>query len=285
MHDDVKYLIKEDEVDAYIDSLRKKRGLEIALDIEGEFNLHRYGEHLSLIQIFDGTGTVVIDPLEVEQSSFAPVFEEPEIKKVIYDCSSDRTLLFRRYGITLKGVIDLLPAVELLQLQKRGLNNVLAQILGIELSQSKAYQRYDWMRRPLSKDALEYAVGDVHYLLPLKERLFEMVKEEGRFEEYQRINRELEQRPVKTEFVPGLFKKNRFKRMPGKQQEMMKKLFTIRDGYAREADLPPDRVISNETLFRLVVKPKEGRSCSINPRLSKESRERLREAFIAVLEK
>ena len=38
-------------------------GLErIAVDFEGEFNLHIYGEHLCLIQVYDGKSYYIIDP-------------------------------------------------------------------------------------------------------------------------------------------------------------------------------------------------------------------------------
>jgi ribonuclease D len=34
----------------------------IAVDFEGEFNLHVYGEHLCLIQVYDGDVFYIIDP-------------------------------------------------------------------------------------------------------------------------------------------------------------------------------------------------------------------------------
>ena len=54
----------------YIDDDEKLHGFleriktlgSIAVDFEGEFNLHIYGEHLCLIQIFDGSVYYIIDP-------------------------------------------------------------------------------------------------------------------------------------------------------------------------------------------------------------------------------
>lgn len=40
---------------------------QVAMDFEGEFNLHCYGEHLCLIQIFDGQNFYLIDPLSADE--------------------------------------------------------------------------------------------------------------------------------------------------------------------------------------------------------------------------
>lgn len=42
---------------------------QVAMDFEGEFNLHCYGEHLCLIQIFDGAGFYLIDTLLADEGA------------------------------------------------------------------------------------------------------------------------------------------------------------------------------------------------------------------------
>ena len=59
-------------------------GLErIAVDFEGEFNLHIYGEHLCLIQVYDGKGYYIIDPrANAMGKEDLTAFFESDVKKV-----------------------------------------------------------------------------------------------------------------------------------------------------------------------------------------------------------
>ncbi|MDA3849710.1 MAG: hypothetical protein PF447_00390 [Spirochaetaceae bacterium] len=162
--EDFRYITKDKELKDYLQHLKDLRLNSLAVDFEGEYNLHRYGEHLCLIQIFDGKEYTLIDPLNMDVSLIRDFFEDPRILKIFYDCTGDRTLLYRKYNINLSGVLDLMPAVELLDFPKKNLNAVLEQVLSIENKSSKKYQRYNWMTRPISSDALLYALEDVKYL-------------------------------------------------------------------------------------------------------------------------
>ena len=44
----------------------------LAVDFEGEWNLHRYGLHLCLIQISDGEKTFIVDPLCLDDFGRSP---------------------------------------------------------------------------------------------------------------------------------------------------------------------------------------------------------------------
>jgi ribonuclease D len=273
------YLDSPEKTEEYLKSLERKNIRELAVDIEGEFNLHRYGEHLCLVQIFDGTEYALIDPLVVPMDLVKSFFENSAVDKIMYDCSSDRTLLFRQYGITLASVSDLLPAVELLEYEKRGLGNVLSQTLQIEEKPKKKFQQYDWMIRPIDAEALEYALDDVKYLFELKRYLFSALSEKGLMEEYWQRNEEIRNRKVSMEHTPGLFKKNRFLRMPEKNRKLMRSLFDIRDGYARQLNLPPDRVVANELLFRLAGRQMKAGEIRFSGKVGREMAEAIREEF------
>ena len=53
-------LDSDEKIFKFLDSISSLD--EIAVDFEGEFNLHIYGEHLCLIQIFDKSNYYIIDP-------------------------------------------------------------------------------------------------------------------------------------------------------------------------------------------------------------------------------
>ena len=278
-----KFLDRDEDVVAWLDGLPRRNITSIALDIEGEFNLHRYGEHLCLIQIFDGRESVVIDPLTVKMRPVQEMLENPDITKVMFDCTSDRTLLFRQYGIMMQGILDLVPAVELLEYEKKGLDQVLHICLGKELKPKKKFQRYDWMKRPIDREALAYAVGDVNHLFTLQQALLEELESGNLLDEYYARNEEVRNRPIQAEATPGVLKKNRFRKLPGWSKELFLALFENRDGYARKLDLPPNSVVSNEELFRLSSLQLETKNIAFRGRIPGKVRDNIRRDFEGIM--
>ncbi len=122
---------------------------QVAMDFEGEFNLHCYGEHLCLIQIFDGQNFYLIDPLSADELAseknaknlgkpFVPfansstrnnvtenglrlLLESPQIEKIWFDCASDGELVWKKFGIRLTRVYDLFKLARVLGLVGPGL--------------------------------------------------------------------------------------------------------------------------------------------------------------------
>src|SRR4030042_2807828 len=109
---DYTYIKNRGELISYLYSLKDQKNCVIALDIEAELNLHAFGEKLCLIQIFDGANRVIIDPLEIDNHTLKILFESRNILKIVYDASSDSSLLKTTYNIEIKSLLDLRPAVE-----------------------------------------------------------------------------------------------------------------------------------------------------------------------------
>ncbi len=245
------YIDTDAALENWLDSLKSRNIERVGVDIEGEFNLHCYGEHLCLVQVFDGRDYALIDPFKVRITLIRDFFEDGSIAKIMYDCSGDRTLLYRKYGISINNIEDLFPAAELLDLEKRNLGFVLTRFLGVEPKAKKKFQQYNWMRRPIQRDALEYALEDVRYLFDLKTALLKEVAALDLLDEYEKNNRGVQEKAVSMNPVPGVFRKNRFKKMPATSRDLFTKIFEMRDGYAELLDLPPNTVLSNENLFAL----------------------------------
>ena len=64
----------------------------IAMDFEGEFNLHCYGEHLCLIQIFDGTNSYIVDPLKISPVELKNTLESEALVKLFYGAGSGSSM-------------------------------------------------------------------------------------------------------------------------------------------------------------------------------------------------
>lgn len=241
------------EIYDYLDDLDKHDRKMIAVDVEAELNLHCYGEHLCLIQIFDLENEIIIDPLKFRHAeAIKRFFEKRDLLKIMYDSLSDAALLDAIYGIKLQSVLDLRPAVALLKYPKQGLAHILSEELGNAPLNKKRFQQYNWMTRPLSQDAIEYAMGDVRYLFRLKDVLFEKLKNSGLLDTY--ILQNLLLQNGKNNNKPKLAKYEKakgFQRLDKNQQEMFKELFILRDAFAKKINRPPDYVFSNVKLLEL----------------------------------
>lgn len=273
------YLDTDIKLQNYLDSLSTREIKRISVDLEGEFNLHCYGEHLCLVQIFDGEEYALIDPLKVKMDLIRDFFENSDLIKIMYDCSGDRTLLFRQYGITINNIEDLLPAAELLDLEKRNLGFVLTHFLSVDPISKKKFQQYNWMRRPIQPDSLEYALEDVKYLFDLQQELLKAVAALDLMDEYEAKNRLVQSREISLNPIPGVLRKNRFKKMPKDSRDLFKNLFASREKLAKRLNMPPNSVVSNENLFRLSQKEMELNHLHFHSRVSRQSREELLQDF------
>ena len=137
----------------------------IAVDFEGEFNLHIYGEHLCLVQIFDGEDYHIIDP---RSSGVSPkglgMFFQSSVQKIFFDAQSDASLVHKRYGMTIRNIYDIrIPAMLL---------GYAGNLLGLEelylgidnTGGKKKKQTSNWLVRPLGDEQIEYALSDVEFL-------------------------------------------------------------------------------------------------------------------------
>jgi ribonuclease D len=226
----------------------------VAVDLEAEFNLHIYGEHFCLLQVYDGSDAVAVDPQSVSIGLIKEFLESRERLKITYDSASDRLLLFKNHGILMNTILDLRPAVELLGFQKQGLGSVLEELLDIPPAREKQrFQQYDWTRRPIDRDALAYAIDDVVHLYRLRDALFERVREAGLMDKYLVENFRVQEREPDTERKPGMLRGGRFRKLKPRQQELLEALHAEREKVAQEVNLPPNSAFPNKELFNLVT--------------------------------
>jgi len=247
------YIDTDQDFRAFLGRLKERAVRDIALDIEGEFNLHVYGERFCLLQLTDGSEDVAIDPFGVSGDLLKELLENRDLLKITYDSASDRSLMAKSHGIVMNSILDLRPAVDLLEFPKQGLSAVLADALGVEEAGSKKkFQQYNWTRRPIDPAAVQYALQDVRHLFPLKDVLLRRLAERGQLEAFFLENLKRQDRPPELNRKPGIFRSGRHARLTKSQKTAFEAIYDIRERYARDLDLPPNTVLSNNDLFSLV---------------------------------
>jgi ribonuclease D len=203
------------------------------------------------VQIFDGTDSVIIDPLQIDKDTLKILFENRDILKIMYDASSDSSLLKNACDIEMKSVLDLRPAVDLLNLVKQDLHSVLASELGVNLTSKAKFQRHNWMKRPIDKDALEYAISDVTYLFRLKDALLKKLYEGHLLEMFMLRNIQVQNKDYFRNPEHKHRKMKGYHTLSDEEKRTFKKLFDIREKYAKQYNMPAFNVIGGNDLLEL----------------------------------
>ena len=248
-------VIKNDnDINQFMKYLIKNNIELLAMDFESESNLHVYGEKLCLVQVFDGKRYFLIDPFSISRDELAKLFEDKKIIKYFYGCESDLSLVYKQYQIKIKSVFDIKNMVDVLDLEKKGLDSVISSVLNISsTTNKKQYQMYNWTIRPIKSEALEYALSDVEYLFDLYNELNKRINENNKYTELiHTIVRNRNEFDSKS--IPTVFKSFEYKELKGIEKDLFKKIYDLRDKYAQELNFPPNVVIAKEFMFKIASK-------------------------------
>jgi ribonuclease D len=120
----------------------------------------------------------------------------------------------------------------------------------------KSSQKANWAQRPLPARMAEYAINDVHYLLPLAEKLeAELDRYERRDWLRQSCERAIEQAAAaRTRDHDELWRIRGSGLLRGRSAAILRALWQWREQEAEKADRPPFHVLRNEELLKAAVK-------------------------------
>ena len=243
-----------DELDDLVDILSRCRA--IGIDTEAD-SLHHYTEKVCLIQVaaFQGASWLV-DPLALgDVSPLGEIFADPSILKVVHGGDNDVTSLRRDFGVSFRTMFDTAIAARLLGDAELGLQALVRNELGIELS--KGSQKDDWSKRPLTTKQETYALSDVAHLMDLAtvftRRLADAARTEWAREEFAALAN-----------LPPAVKRtgpDEFRRIKGsaklspRNQAVLRELWLWREARAAAADRPPFKIVGPEVLLALAETP------------------------------
>ncbi len=219
----------------------------IAMDFEGEFNLHIYGEHLCLVQLFDGVHYFLVDPFAVSADSLKRLLESPDLEKIMFDCASDASLVRKEFGIMLKRVYDVRLTAQILGIEGN-LSSLTARCLKIPPSTGKkSNQMANWLTRPIRTKLIEYALSDVEHLFTIREILDREVLEKGLGEKVAEVQKRagLPNGPDKS----GWEKLNGYRYLSKNERIYVKWFFEARDMLARKLNVPSVQVLEKKYLL------------------------------------
>ena len=268
------------ELAGYRKELGERQVRKIAMDFEAEFNLHMYGEHLCLIQVYDGRDFLLIDPLKIEARELKAFLEMKNPVKVFFGADSDRMLVYKQYGIKIASLFDVQFLAEVLDLDRKGLDGVLLSQLDVEVVKKKKFQQYNWFRRPLDDEAKAYALGDVEYLFELSDVMMEKIVDQGLVEEmaFRIASGQLD---YDRKTVPGVFKTPAYKKMSRSQKEKYARLVDLREKFAKMLNVPPNTVLTKQDLSDITKNTGSVKSIRFNRRIKEGPRKEFVEEILS----
>ena len=233
---------------------------QAAIAVDTEFmRVSTFYPIAGLIQIGDGKGCYLIDPLAI--TDFAPLaalFINPAVTKVLHACSEDLEVFKSLLGVIPAPLFDTQVAASFAGYGfSIGYAGLIKATLEIELS--KGETRSDWLQRPLSQSQLKYAALDVGYLLIAYGKLLLELQALERIDwvlaDCAKFNN-----PASPEYMQNnayLKVKSGWK-LSSRELAVLKALSLWRERVARERDIPRNRLMKERALWELAKrKPKK----------------------------
>jgi len=276
----------------------------VAVDTEAD-SLHSYREKLCLLQIsvpapdaVDGVANAgprvspghesaravcdyIVDPLA--NTDLEPLRRALEAREIVlHGADYDLRMLRRGLNLAASKIFDTMIAARLLGVREFSLAALVKRYFGLTLL--KGSQKANWAQRPLPTRMAEYAINDVHYLLPLAEKLeAELDRCERRDWLQQSCRRAIELVAVaRIRNQDELWRIRGSGVIRGRAAAVLRALWQWREKEAEKADRPPFHVLRNEELLKAAVKFASG-SVPDYKHFSLRRRQAFREAAQAAL--
>ncbi len=276
----------------FIDSDKKLTALlasiadEPALALDTEFVRERtYYPKLGLIQIATPGVTACIDC--TTNIDLAPLFDrlfETGCAWVAHSARQDLEVLYQQDQRAPQELVDTQIAAGLLgHAPQIGLQDLLAEELGVKLE--KGHTRTDWSRPPLPDGAVQYALDDVRYLLPLLELLAQKLDVLQRSDWLKADCLAALSIPPVTPPVTLWARLRGLRSMGPPQQCAALALVRWRERYAQSLDRPRRWIMSDELLLRIArTSPEDLRSLKSIPEMPSRLADRSGHDILAELQ-
>ncbi|MGA2448042.1 MAG: ribonuclease D [Polyangiaceae bacterium] len=225
----------------------------LAVDIEAS-GMFAYRARVCTLQLgwSDTSRVAIVDALSVDVSGLRAVLGDHGPVKVIHDVAFDARLLAEE-RIVLANVHDTAIAAQMLGRRATGLASLLGSELGISID--KSLQHHDWRQRPLEPAMLGYLAEDVLHLEALERKLWSELVDRGIEDavlEETRYRLACARSAVEApDCSPAYVRIKGFERLSEPALAALRALAELRDREAQRLDVPPQHILSNETLLTI----------------------------------
>lgn len=239
----------------------KKTANIIAVDTE--FTKQKeYFPDLSIIQVSFFNGELIknciIDVLseDINLDSFFEILNDKNIKKVFHSCSQDVEALYYISKKIPVSIEDTQIMAEFCGMKANlSYTDLIKETLGIMVKKDKKIQISDWKKRPLSTKQLEYASGDVDYLLEIYFTLAQKLDKNKNFKYYRSDVMERYGSNMITNLVRDSWRKIRFKlgNRTNTYMEAIKEMCRLREDLAIQGNVIKSLIMPDNIFKALLI--------------------------------
>ncbi|MEC9292734.1 MAG: ribonuclease D [Chloroflexota bacterium] len=245
------FITKSHDVLKFCDTASKSNFVAVDTEFVRE---KTYWPILCLIQIATKDQAVAIDPL-AKGIDLQPVYElmrNKSVLKVFHAASQDMQIMFNAIGQVPAPVFDTqIGAMFSGYGDQPSYATLVQKILGESID--KRSQMTDWSRRPLTKDQIEYAIGDVTHLIHVYNRLISELEDSNRISWAQEEISHLQDQNLYNTDLRELWKKIRLRRPTPRALAILREVTEWRELTARKQDIPKNWVIRDESLAEIAL--------------------------------
>jgi ribonuclease D len=237
------------EVGTYLADLRRRGIRTLALDLEADQGMYRYRYSISIFQCFDGENHTIIDVLALRGlDELRELLEAPDIVKIMFSSKNDLFITQNVLDCTISPIRDIATAQKIL-----GLKVNLSDRIGIDKALKDTFQRANWLKRPLSKELLQYAAGDVEPLIDMEAELCGLMAEKRVADRYRdacaalsRANYRMDQYLRYREKFPG------YRRLSPGKKDLARRVWIFRELVGEHFDRPVGYILSTKALPAII---------------------------------
>lgn len=242
----------KEQLQSYLGSIRG----ENYLGIDTEFRrIDTYYPKLCLVQISSADSVECIDVLSIPdlEPLFAKLYQEDTVW-IVHSARQDIEAFYLLSERLPNNLFDTQIAAALLNLPLQVSYQVLTeQFEGVFLE--KAHARFDWTRRPLPDDVMEYALNDVRYLLPIFKKLQAKLKSANKLDWLNEETNALLKPELYDTPIENIFQKIKgVSRLNNRYHALAFQLCAWREDTARRKNKPRKWIMSDEKLLDYACK-------------------------------
>ena len=240
-----------DQLTKFCDSLARAKAIAFDTEFVSE---HSYRSQLCLVQVCTPEELAVIDPLACgDLTRFWETLAADGHETIVHAGREELGFSLTSINRCPANLVDVQIAAGLVGDEyPAGYSSLLSRELRVTMH--KGETRTDWRRRPLSTQQLDYALDDVRYLIPLRDKLFERLIKQNRLAWL-----ETEMQAFQTEVVASR-SRERWRRVSGisgmsiRSLAVAREVWRWRESEAQRRDVPARQVLRDDLLVELARK-------------------------------
>ncbi len=228
------------------DETLSELSLEKIIGIDTEFDWRNtYYPNLSLIQISTIKKIFLLDCLKLNSLfKLTAIFENEDIVKVFHAVRSDITVLSCTNNLRVINCFDIQVAEKFLSKDDlKSYAKIVLKYLSLKIDKSETNS--NWMRRPFTKNQINYAANDVRFLIKIYKKQKKILEKKNAYFTVRDLTKKEVSLGSQKLYISRLRK---FK----SRKKIEKDLFMWRENMAMERNVPPSYIFKDKYLKKIL---------------------------------